>query len=565
MTTRTTTRVLFESLEFRQMFNAGALDATFGSGGLVAGIPGFMAGATSVQRDGKVVLAGAWGQDFAVARLKADGTLDGTFGGTGMVTTHFDGRDFGSSVAVQPDGKIVVAGLGQANNSGNGKFIVLRYNPNGTLDTSFDGDGRASINFGSQSRFGDMAIQPDGKIVLVGSRINTHLFDETDNDFVVARLLPSGRLDQTFGGYDYLTHQRRGWAGVELGGHSDYARAVAIQADGKIVVGGTALVDNSRRFAVARLKPDGALDNSFDADGRATTQFPDQFADAGVITLNDLAIQRDGKLIAAGTADDCFALVRYNANGSLDTTFDGDGRVMTNLAQAGYEGIDSASAVMITPQQRILAVGETARGEFAAARYMPGGALDSTFASAGILKLNGMEKAVRVARAPEGKAVITGRGGKTIRVLETIPQVNLAAWDRRAAEAAADPASFIVTRDGVYDFATRVYVTRAGTATAGMDYSGIAGGYIDIPAGESFVLVQITPMDDAMAEGEETVQLTLQSRAHYVAGNHTGGTVTIGDNDGTLQARPGGTRSLSGRPLFVDRDRLDVFDDRFVS
>jgi hypothetical protein len=237
---------------------------------------------------------------------------------------------------------------------------------------------------------------------------------------------------------------------------------------------------------------------------------------------------------------------------------------MTNLAQAGYEGIDSASAVMITPQQRILAVGETARGEFVAARYLPGGALDSAFASAGILKVNAMEKAVTVARAPEGKAVITGRSGKTIRIMETIPQVNLAAWDRRAAEAGADPGSFVVTRDGVYDFATRVYVTRGGTATAGLDYSGVDGGYIDIPAGESFVLVPITPIDDAIAEGEEAVQLTLQSRAHYVAGNHTGGTVTIGDNDGTLLAHTGGTRSLAGRPLFVDRDRLDVLDDRLV-
>jgi uncharacterized delta-60 repeat protein len=541
MTTRTTSRALFESLESRQMFSAGTLDPTFGAGGVVAGIPGFMAGASAAQQDGKLILAGAWGQDIAVARVNANGTLDNRFGGTGMVTTHFDGRDFGSRVAIQPDGKIVVAGLGQVNSSGNGKFVVVRYNPGGTLDTSFDGDGKVSINFGSQSRFGDMAIQRDGKIVLVGSRINTHLFDETDNDFVVARLLPSGRLDQSFGSYDYFTHQRLGWTGIELGGHSDYARAVAIQWDGKIVVGGNALVNNSRRFAMARLKIDGSLDNTFDSDGRATTPFPDQVADAGVIMLNDLAIQTDGKLVAAGTADDCFALVRYNADGSLDTTFDGDGRVMTNLAQAGYEGIDSISALMITPQKRILAVGETARGDFAAARYLPGGALDTTFAAAGILKLNGMDKAVAVARAPEGKALITGTSGKTIRILETIPQVNLAGWDRSAAEAGADRGSFIVTRDGVYDFATRVSVTRAGTAAPGIDYAGAvatAAGYIDIPAGESFVLVELTPIDDAAVEAPETVQLTIQPRAQYTPGAHASGTVTIADNDGAA-SKPG--------------------------
>jgi uncharacterized delta-60 repeat protein len=548
MDSRKTTRALFEALELRQMFSAGTLDATFGAGGIVAGIQGFLAGDTAVQRDGKVVVAGAWGQNFAVARLNANGTLDGSFGGTGMVVTDFGDRDFAASVAVEPDGKIVAAGYGHMGGSGNGKFAVARYNANGTLDTTFDGDGKVSINFGSQARFGDMALQPDGKIVLVGSRINAHLLDLTDNDFLVARLLPSGRLDQTFGGYDYLTRQRRGWTGVELGGKSDYARAVAVQADGKIVVAGNALVNNSRRFALARLKPDGALDNTFNSDGTTTTPFPDLVADRGTISLNGLALQSDGRIVAAGTAEDSFAVVRYNPSGSLDPTFGGDGIVMTDFEQAGYEGIDSANAVMITPQKRILAVGETARGEFAAVRYTPDGALDPSFGDAGRVQLAGMEKALAVARAPEGKAVITGTHGKTIRIMETIPQVNLAGWDRRAAEAGADGGSFILTRDGVYNFPTRVYITRAGTATPGSDYAGTIAGqgsYIDIPAGESFVLVELTPIEDAAAEGDETVQVSLRPHASYTIGAHSGGTVTIVDNDGSLKP---GRGSSAARP-----------------
>ncbi|MFT6765834.1 MAG: putative delta-60 repeat protein [Alteromonas naphthalenivorans] len=210
------------------------------------------------------------------------GTLDGSFGGgDGKVTTNINGGDIAYGVAIQSDGKIVV--VGESNSS----FGVARYNTDGSLDTSFDTDGFLTTNFGSVDAAYGVAIQSDGKIVVSGN---------SGNDFAVARYNTDGSLDTTFDTDGKLT--------TDIGSSStDVAYGVAIQADGKIVVVG----DNGSDFAVVRYNTDGSLDTTFDTDGKLTTDIGTATAD----TARAVTIQTDGKIVVVGRSANDFAVVRY--------------------------------------------------------------------------------------------------------------------------------------------------------------------------------------------------------------------------------------------------------------
>src|SRR4029079_2637604 len=219
--------------------------------------------------------------------------------------------------------KILVAGASFLGSSGTGNdFAVVRYNPDGSLDTTFDGDGKLTTDFGAAFN-NDVAsaitVQPDGKILVAGSGSS---FSASNSDFAVARYNPDGSLDTSFAGVGKFT--------FGLGGFNDFASDVVLQPDGKILIAGTTFIDSGSHsdFAVVRLNSDGSFDTTFDGDGRLITNLGlfDQVA--------SLALQPDGKiLVAGGTSTGAgfdFALVRYNSNGSLDTTFDGDGKLTTN-------------------------------------------------------------------------------------------------------------------------------------------------------------------------------------------------------------------------------------------
>jgi uncharacterized delta-60 repeat protein len=337
----------------------GSLDTTFGEGdGKVT--TDFSAGAdeafaVAIQADGKIVAGGSAaisGVDFALARYNADGSLDPTFDGDGKVTTDYG---FGSSqvkaLAIQADGKIVAAGYGSSTGF---DFFLARYNSNGSLDPGFGNGGRVTfLGFGSNNNQANgVAIQADAKIVASGC---TSCSSSAGN-FALVRLNPNGSHDGTFDGEGLVT--------TDFLGDEDQANDVAIQADGKIVVAGFASVSFDETFALARYNVDGSLDPTFDGDGRATTQF------GSGDRARELAIQRDGKIVAAGVACAfCFAgadfgLARYNIDGSLDTTFSGDGKVMTDFGFAN----DQASAVALQGDGKIVAAG-VADGDFALARY----------------------------------------------------------------------------------------------------------------------------------------------------------------------------------------------------
>ena len=239
----------------------------------------------AIQSDGKIVAAGDSNFDFAVVRYNTDGSLDTSFGAGGKVTTALGSSfDYGYSLALQPDGKIVVCGqIG-------GDFGLVRYNTDGSLDTSFDGDGKVITALGPAEDSGQsVAIQPDGKIVAAGRSSNGINFD-----FAVVRYNPDGSLDTSFNGDGKVT--------TAVGPSDDHAWGVALQSDGKIVVCG----ETRGNFALVRYNADGSLDTSFGEDGKTTT-------DIG--STNDLglavAIQSDGKIVVAGKGGGGFAVARY--------------------------------------------------------------------------------------------------------------------------------------------------------------------------------------------------------------------------------------------------------------
>jgi uncharacterized delta-60 repeat protein len=341
----------------------GSLDSAFGSGGrtLVAFPNGSAeAAGVAIQSDGKIVAAG-WRNDddgvsdadFALVRLEPDGDLDPSFSGDGKVMTTFGGSDRGAAVAIQGNGKIVVAG--DTTGCGDIDFALARYNTDGSLDSTFSGDGRVCTGFGEWEWANAIAIQTDGEIVAGGSSYDSIPcgFDGCYRDFALARYNPNGSLDTTFSGDGKVL--------TGLGG-DDSARGLAIQDDGRIIAAG----DNGGDFALARYKTNGSLDGSFGGDGKISTDF------GGYDYGQAVAIQADGKIVVAGmysnSGNGDFALARYNTDGSLNPSFSpDDGKVTT-----GFGGDDVAHGVAIQDDGRIVAAGETNVGgdrDFAMARY----------------------------------------------------------------------------------------------------------------------------------------------------------------------------------------------------
>jgi uncharacterized delta-60 repeat protein len=365
----------------------GSLDTSFGVGGTVTtdfSSNTDSAAGVAVQSDGKIILVGATDStgagDFALARYTASGSLDSSFGSGGKVTTDFSRRiDGARAVALQGDGKIVVAGLsytvGKTGYNGDDEIALARYNTDGSLDTSFGSRGKVltSIGSGAAVTYG-VALQGDGKIVVSGSALGN------SGDFAIARYTAGGRLDTTFGsGGTVLT---------DFAGHADQAFGVAIQGDGKIVaVGETNPGSGYDDFALARYTTSGSLDTTFGSGGKVTTDFAGNYDRA-----YGVAIQSDGKIVAAGRGGLDFALARYNSDGGLDTGFGSGGKVSTDFA--GYYN-QEAIAVAIQSDGKIVLAGYTSNStgdnsDFALARYLgsaaaprtPAGSLTASTASA---------------------------------------------------------------------------------------------------------------------------------------------------------------------------------------
>ncbi|MDQ4121750.1 MAG: delta-60 repeat domain-containing protein [Acidobacteriota bacterium] len=223
--------------------------------------------------------------------LAANGDLDLTFDGDGIVITDNNAASFENIVdlAVQPDGKIIAVGVSF---SSMGSTVVVRYNLDGSLDSTFGNAGKTFIQSANPR---SLALQSDGKIVIAGSQVVGTTGESPLNDFFVGRLNPNGSLDTTFNGTGTLV------LSVRAGNNDDVARSVKIQPDGKIVLGGTSTPDFtfiSPEYAIVRLNPTGTLDTSFDGDGKVFTRFPGNHNN---VLFGALAIQTDGKIVATGS------------------------------------------------------------------------------------------------------------------------------------------------------------------------------------------------------------------------------------------------------------------------
>ena len=378
----------------------GALDPSFGLGGKVTTLQG-QSGVNDIaaQSDGKLVVVGSCDReatlDFCVRRYDSNGSIDRTFGIDGRVLTHFtnDENDIAFGVAIQPDGKIVVAGT-IFNPAGTEVSAFMRYLPNGSLDSSFDGDGKVTFDTPDPNELiSDVAIQGDGRIVAVGF---------AGADFLVIRLNVNGSADATFSGDGFLT--------TSIGGPAQ-ALAVAIQTDGKIVAAGGLAGGSSLDFALARYSTDGTLDATFDGDGIATIDFG-----GGNDVAFAVVLQTDGKIVTGGLtqigrAEVISALARLNVNGTLDTTFDGDGRVTTNVAPG--DGINEVvQDVQIESGGKIVAA-VLGGGDFNVLRYNSNGGLDEGFGNSGIVRTNisGIDLA-RASTLYGDKLVVVGDGSE---------------------------------------------------------------------------------------------------------------------------------------------------------
>lgn len=378
---------------------------------LMATTAGLAGHDTLVQPDGKIVVVGrnsgsASGDNFGIFRWNPDGSPDATFGsGTGRlsVAVSTTAADTGYQAALQPDGKIVVAGY--VFNGANNDFCIVRISSNGSLDTSFGGTGKVTVGVSTIDDVGrGLVVQPDGKIVVAGYS------DASKNQFSLIRLLANGSLDKSFG--------ETGKVLLTVSSTVDRGSAIALQPDGKIIVVGQVFGSADFDFGVVRLNADGSLDNSFGTGGKLS--LPVGEADDW---CRDVVVQPDGKILLVGSSDnggaEAFSVVRLTAEGALDITFGAGGQVV--LAVGGTE--DRAQTGLLQPDGRIILAGASRNGttgmDFGLVRLNANGSLDTTFAGTGKLVLPvsvAEDTAYGLAFQPDGRLVVAGTSANAVSV-----------------------------------------------------------------------------------------------------------------------------------------------------
>jgi uncharacterized delta-60 repeat protein len=523
------------SLSANQSFAVAAVNdaptISAGGGMVVAAFDAAPAWAQSigVQLDGQVLLAGGVydsqtdNVDFALVRYTADGSLDASFGVDGRVATGIrSGSEWATDAAIQQDGKIVVTGYGYEANAYDAEIVVVRYNGDGSLDTGFSSDGKLTTDLAGsyQDIANSIAVQGDGKILVAGER-GLGVGNTGNFDFALLRYNPDGSLDAGFGG--------GGIAISDFAGGNDSAQDLVVLDDGKILVAGTADAAGLADFALARYNADGSLDTGFSGDGTLTTDIA-----AGYDYGSALAVQADGKILLAGTtrhSDIQFAIARYGADGSLDTGFGGDGMVTTLLHSAYSASVDG---IVVQSDGKILVSGfslyyANPASERVLVRYNPDGSLDTGFGSAGMLVT---DAGSHVAVQPDGKILVAGADGFALA--------------RYSSDGVLD-ASFGVpayVEGGTpvrLDATARAYDPELSAAGGALGLYGTTGNY----AGASLTLVRQGGADahDEFSTGGNLGPLTpggalvLSGTTIGVVSTNAGGSLTLAFSDEATQAR----------------------------
>jgi uncharacterized delta-60 repeat protein len=477
----------------------GTLDTTFGNNGLFESNPNFVITSIAVHTDpanlNKIILgfeheADIHTVDLYVGRLTASGSnFDSSFSQDGFAVVDYTGRDGGSrvnDVAVQRDGKVIAAGYIREELGGDTDFAIVRYNTDGTPDSTFGGgDGVAQLGFGgfegASGVFidynGDPTINPRyGTIVAAGSSDGVR--------FAIARLLPTGLPDNSFSGDGQLLSPEVSGAGGES------AAAVVVQPGGRIVVAGTASTADpaQKNFLIAGYTPAGALDNNFGLAGGVTELSLGARDEANAIALGFHTTV--GNLIVSGSREGSITAIALTPGGQLDMRFDGDGVLLTGIPGTGHGLV--ATGPLYSPARRLVLAG----GSEYVMRCMDVGSV----ITAGTLQPNMYEQG----------------------------QVST---------------NFVVARTVALPFAETIILAKSGSATtlgSTRDINGtnIAFGdglttltQVVIPANSTFVTVTLTPIDDTRVEGDETLTLTAGTTTNYDAGTPSSVAMVVRDND----------------------------------
>jgi uncharacterized delta-60 repeat protein len=342
----------------------GALDTAFDGDGEVihATPPNVFATKAVRQKDGKLVFTGSIytgaNNEAFVARLTTAGALDTTFGGgDGWLSTPITENDGPEGLAVQSDGRILIAGSGPV--GGNTTAFLARFTAAGALDTSFSGDGKLTFRPSTpETEFSDMAVQADGKLVASGTSWTA------TNQMLVARFTAGGAVDTTFNGTGYRTFDGLGTA--------EEARVV-VQPDGKIVIGGytSAAPGDPTSVELIRLSSTGTPDTSFNGDGTSVVE---------VQGISELLLAPDGDLVVVGYSDGDATIARVTSGGTTDTGFGIDGRFVGDLGPNST----SATTTAFEPNGRLVVAGTNGLDMFVL-RLLPSGVLDPTFGHLGVV------------------------------------------------------------------------------------------------------------------------------------------------------------------------------------
>ena len=545
---------------------AGLLDTSFHNDGILTfdqtgvTIDGH---AVAIQSDGKILVGGsivnATGTDrkFYLARLNLDGTFDSSFGSGGSVVTDVSaGDDEIRDIAVQEDGKIVVVGRSNGNF---GDFAFARYNADGTLDTTFSGDGIATVDINPGQNLGDVAtgvaIQSDGKIVATGTATGAG-----SPNFATTRLNADGTLDTDFG--------TGGRAVLDPLNGVDVASDVLIDRDGKIVVIGVAVPTATgggsyRRWTILRYNTNGQLDTTFDGDGRVTQDF------GSAATAEAIVQDSDGRYVVGGLINNAWTVARFNNNGSLDASFGAAGRTtvpsLRGNTQADYGiAIQNDGKIVFGGYH----VNDAAEGRFAAARFNADGTLDENFGLDGTVTTAANGAGGRdLALQNDGKILLVGGGvgGMTlVRYLNDLPEV--------PSFAVLDPTTGVLTVTGTagndqleLSVTGDTLTARLGAESLTFPTSQVTSINVLGLAGDDTLTTALTrPIPATFDGGEGSNSLVVNGGSWtFNASQHLGALTLQGNARATLA--PGGGKVLRTRAIALSpTSKLDLGDNDLI-
>ena len=443
-------------------FNSnGSLDYSFGIGGIVITPPiepkDSYCSAIALQKDGRIIAAGVYNNpnsNFALIRYNKDGSVDSTFGTNGLVTTSIYNGARILAVALQNDGKIIAAG--DCDNNGN-NFALARYKVDGSLDITFGAGGIATIPIGQAL---SVAVQNDGKILAAGVAI--HL---DSNNAVIVRLNTDGSLDNTFG-----------TQGMIIGSANSNFNSVILQKDGKIIAAGGIGNENHYGVALVRYIENGDLDTSFGNKGIVTT-----FIDSLNSDAHSIKLRTDGKIIVSGGFSDNenygLVVIQYNTDGSIDNNFGTNGKVITQTEKTAAE---INSSILIDEEFKITVwSGPWISKHFMLVRYNQNGSLDNSFQVDYLDNPSGQSETAASSEAlgVDGKIVTAGY---SFNGLTNSYDFALARYDKNGyLDITFDTTGIVTTAVGTSDdFANSVLIQKNGKIVAG-GYSSDINKYYD--------------------------------------------------------------------------------------